>query len=212
VKKYLYPYFLIQLMFLCCTLHSSAQDQPQARKSDFWNRISLGGNVGFQFGSVTSIIVAPEAMLRVVDQFYVGVGFTYQYSHYKDYYFNTHDTSYMNFSMNVYGGRIFLRYYLSSLFDNFLGNIFLHTEYEYLTYTRPYQYNPVSGYIYDPYYNAYTPGNEIIEVNSLFIGGGYKQPIGGKAYIDLMILYNLNDSYSSPYSNPLFRLGFGVGL
>lgn len=191
-----------------------SQESEAKHKANFWNRVSVGGNVGFQFGSVTSIIIAPEVKVRLVDQLYGGVGFTYEYNSYKDYYLDTINQQWLRFKVNIYGGRIFFRYYLASLFDNFLGNIFLHAEYEYLTYTRPYHYSPTSpnAYIFDPAGNPYLPGNEVIEVNSLFVGGGYKQPVGGKAYIDLMILYNLNDSYNSPYSNPLFRIGFGVGF
>ena len=190
---------------------ATSQQANPIKKSDFWSRIIVGGNLGFQFGDVAGVNVSPEAAIRLVDQLYGGLGFTYQYSSYKNYYFDTKNNQYLNFTMNVYGGKIFFRYYLSSIFDNFLGNLFVHTEYEYLTYTRPYTYNP-TGSILDPYANAYSPGKERIEVNSLFVGGGYHQPIGGRVFMDLLILYNLNDSYNSPYSNPVFRVGFGVGL
>jgi hypothetical protein len=55
-------------------------------------------------------------------------------------------------------------------------------------------------------------GKEKVEINSLFVGGGYRQPISNRVAMDLLILFNLNDSYNSPYSNPIFRLGVGVGL
>jgi hypothetical protein len=56
------------------------------------------------------------------------------------------------------------------------------------------------------------PGSQMIELNSIFVGGGYRQPVSNRVAIDLLILFNLNDSYNSPYSNPIFRLGVGVGL
>jgi hypothetical protein len=92
-----------------------------------------------------------------------------------------------------------------------LGNLFAHIEYEYLYYTRPYS-NAVGGHIYDPYGNTYVQGNQVVEVNSIFVGGGYHQPIASRVSMDFMVLFNLNDSYNSPYSNPIFRLGVGVGL
>jgi len=49
-------------------------------------------------------------------------------------------------------------------------------------------------------------------LNNLFLGGGFQQSIGGKAFASIMILYNLNDSYYSPYSNPVVRIGFGAGF
>jgi len=188
-----------------------AQESTPVKNKDFWHRISVGGNFGFQIGSVTGIDISPEAMIRIVDQLHGGLGFTYEYNSLKNYYFDTTNNKYLSFSLNIYGGRIFLRYYLSTIFDNFLGNLFIHTEYEYLTYTRPYVYDP-KGSIFDPYFNTFSRGKEVVEVNSLFIGGGYRQPVGGRVFLDLLILYNLNDSYNSPYSNPLFRVGFGVGL
>jgi hypothetical protein len=188
-----------------------AQESATTKSHEFWHRVSIGGNLGFQIGDVTGINISPEVAVRLVEQLYGGLGFTYQYTSYKNYYYDTKANEYLNFTVNTYGGKIFFRYYLSSIFDNFLANLFVHTEYEYLTYTRPYRYGPL-GPILDPYANAYSPGKEVIEVNSLFIGGGYHQPVGGRTFLDMLLLYNLNDSYNSPYSNPVFRIGFGVGL
>ena len=66
-----------------------------------------------------------------------------------------------------------------------------------------------SFYFFD---NQFSKGNQHNEFNSLFVGAGYSQPLGGRAYLDLLILFNLNDTYNSPYSNPIFRVGFGFGL
>jgi hypothetical protein len=104
---------------------------------------------------------------------------------------------------------------MNSLFNNFLGNLFAHVEYEYLTYTIPFvqcdgpPYGP--GYISDGQY-WYKPGNQHMDINSIFVGGGYRQPLASRVSMDFMILFNLNDTYYSPYSNPIFRLGVGVGL
>jgi len=219
VKKIVRYLILLVTVFISLSTSSMAQESTIALKQestvpkthDFWHRISVGGNVGFQFGAVSGIVLSPEVMIRIVDQLHGGLGFTYEYNSFKNYYFDTTTNQYLNFTLNIYGGRIFLRYYLSSIFDNFLGNLFVHAEYEYLTYTRTIVYDP-KGSIFDIYNNTYSRGKQVVEVNSLFIGGGYHQPVGGRVFLDLLILYNLNDSYSSPYSNPLFRVGFGVGL
>jgi hypothetical protein len=192
----------------------TAQESAKQKKDNFWQRVNVGGYVSFQVGNVTGIVISPDASIRIVDQLYGGLGLTYQYYWFKNYYYDTKSQppQYLNFSESVYGGRIFFRYYLRSLFDNFLGNVFVHTEYEYLYYVRPYEYDGINGYIYDPYGGTYVPGKDIVEINSIFVGGGYSQPLGSKAYIDIMILFNLNDTYNSPYSNPVFRIGFGIGL
>jgi len=210
---------LVSLLLITMVLASIAQDtipslSSKPRKPDsFWRRVTVGGGLGFQFGSVTGINIAPEARIRTVDQLNVGVRFIYQYYKYKRYFLDTRTNDYLDFQSNVYGGAIYLRYYLSSLFDNFLGNMFGHVEYEYLTYSRPYTQSgpPPDGYIRD---NAfwYRPGNQVIEVNSIFLGGGYRQPVTNRVSIEVLILFNVNDTYNSPYSNPVFRLGVGVGL
>ncbi len=209
----------ISLLFLLITVTSSfAQDtipslSAKPRNPDsFWRRVSIGGNLGFQFGTVTGITLSPEIAIRTIDHLYVGVRLIYQYYNYKNYFWDNDAKNYLSYESSVYGGGIYLRYYLRSLFpDNFIGNLFAHVEYEYQTYTRPYSVSP-GGHIYDPYGNPYVQGKERVEINSLFVGGGYRQPIGNRVSMDLLLLFNLNDTYNSPYSNPIFRLGVGVGL
>jgi hypothetical protein len=208
------------LIFLCSIIYmenSTAQDSIPSLSSkprnpdNFWRRVSVGGNLGFQAGSVTGITIAPEARIRIVDQLYVGVRFLYEYYYSKNYYYDRNTDQELAYQSNVYGGGIYLRYYLSSLFDSFLGNLFAHLEYEYQSYSQPYTISPV-GKIFDPYGNTYIRDNTVIKTNSIFVGGGYRQPISNKVSMDLLILFNLNDTYNSPYSNPIFRLGVGVGL
>ena len=49
-------------------------------------------------------------------------------------------------------------------------------------------------------------------INSLFIGGGYLQNVGGQGFMSFAILFNVLDNIDSPYVNPIFRIGFGVGF
>ena len=196
---------------------SSAQDtipslsSKPRRQDTFWKRVSVGGNLGFQFGSVTGITIAPEVQIRVVDQLHVGMRFIYQYFNSKNYFYDTKNEVYMSYQANVFGGGIYMRYYLSSLFDNFLGNLFAHVEYEYLAYKRPFVQDD-NGSILGADNLYYHSGSDVVEFNSIFVGGGYRQPISNRVSMDFLILFNLNDSYNSPYSNPLIRLGIGVGL
>lgn len=207
------------LISITLTLSSALQAQDSIpslstkpnRPDAFWRRIHVGGNLGFQFGSITGITISPEVSMRAIDQLYVGLRFIYQYYNYKNYYWDADAQQYLGYESSVYGGGIYLRYYLASLFDGFLANIYGHVEYEYQTYSRPYTY-AVGGHIYDPYGNSFMPGRSIVEVNSFFVGGGYRQPISNRVAMDFLLLFNLNDSYNSPYSNPIFRLGVGVGL
>jgi len=184
------------------------------RPDNFWRRISLGGNIGFQFGTVTGFNISPEVRIRTIDQLYVGVGFIYQYFRFRDYFYDTLNLEYVSYTSNTFGGRVYLRYYLRSLFNGWAGNFYVHTEYEYLHYVIPFQPDPNGRYvdIWDLMQQRYSKGREVFDVHSIFVGGGYSQPISNRVFIDLLIMFNLNDTPNSPYTNPVFRLGVGVGL
>jgi len=98
-----------------------AQDSSMVRKNPpkqrFMDKIFFGGNLGFQFGTVTFADVSPLVGYRITDKIAAGVGVTYQYYRYKD---RNYD-----FTTNVYGGRLFGRY-------SFTDYLFAHAEYEYL--------------------------------------------------------------------------------
>lgn len=96
-------------------------------------------------------------------------------------------------AFSEYGGGPFLRYFV-------YRNIFLQTEYEYLNY------------------EFISRGERRRDgFNSFLAGGGFIQPIGGKAYFYLMALYNF--SYTnpapgqySPYPRPLMiSAGINIG-
>ena len=79
--------------------------------------------------------------------------------------------------------------------------IFAHVEYEALNLETEF---------FDPsYYRHSTPR---FWVNSVLVGGGYRQPIGEYSSINLMLLYNINETIDSPYKNPIIRMGFDIGL
>ncbi len=115
----------IQLKFtfllLLLSAHAIAQDSLKTRmgppKSDFWDKVYVGGNVGLQFGTVTFIELSPLMGYKFTEDFSAGVGVTYQYYRYKD--------NFYDFETNVYGARVFGRYL-------FTDNLFGHVEYEFL--------------------------------------------------------------------------------
>jgi hypothetical protein len=170
-----------------------AQDKsnpPKRQKShDFWSRVDLGGYLGAQFGTVTLIEIAPLASYRVTDNFHAGLGLNYQY--YKDTYYTP------DYSASSYGGNIFARYFI-------WRDLFAHVEYAPL-YVNYYDY-------FDNGSGGYFRVKESAWAHDFMIGGGYRQMIGEKAFMSLMILWNVNESYYSPYRNPIIRIGFGVGL
>jgi hypothetical protein len=164
---------------------SHAQDSTMIRKhplrENFRDRVFVGGNVGFQFGTVTFAEVSPLIGYRFTDKISAGIGATYQYYRYKD-------PTYQ-LETNVYGGRVFGRYF-------FTDYLFAHAEYEYLNLET---------------YNFYP--TKRLWVESFLVGGGYFQRISdSNSGIYIMLLYNLTESIYTPYSNPIIRIGVNLGL
>jgi hypothetical protein len=100
------------------------------------------------------------------------------------------------FSLSSYGGSIFAGYYI-------WRDLFAHLEYAPL-------------YIPD-YYDYYSPPVPTLEkpapwAHDILIGGGYRQWIGQRAFVNLSVLFNINETEFSPYSNPIIRIGFGAGF
>lgn len=92
-------------------------------------------------------------------------------------------------SLNIYGGRIFTQFLFSE-------NIYTHLEYEYLQYTADITYL----------------GPSTIQLNNYLAGVGYRQAISDNVAIDILLLWNFNDSPYNLYSNPIIRGGLQIGL
>ena len=113
----------IILLFLFGTqcFDGYSQDSTMLRKhplkKNFLDKVFVGGNLGFQFGTETFAEVSPLVGYHFTNKISGGLGITYQYYHYKD---RNYD-----FQTNVYGGRVFGRY-------NFTDYLFGHVEFEYL--------------------------------------------------------------------------------
>lgn len=157
--------------------------------SDFWDRVYIGGNLGLQFGSITSVEVSPLAGYRFSNTFSAGFGVTYQY--FKADYVNGFGQK-IDYETNIYGGRLFAR-------KNVTQQIFAHAEYESLNLEF---YNPLA----DQKLRQWVP--------ALFIGGGLFQPVGSRAGFNVMVLYNvMHDDLKSPYNSPLVvRAGITAGF
>jgi len=172
----------------------------------------VGGIIGFQFGTITYIEVSPIAGYRLTNSFMPGIGLTYQFTKFKDYYIDLENGETLDQNVNIIGVRLFARFYFNELLEGILSGLFLQGEFEYLTFSRHYRIDPNGKYTDRYYARRYSRGSETVHVPGLLIGGGLKQSLGGKAFADLLILYNLNQTKDTPYSNPIIRIGVGVGF
>ncbi|MBI4947048.1 MAG: hypothetical protein HY840_11685 [Bacteroidetes bacterium] len=90
------------------------------------------------------------------------------------------------YKMNVYGASVFSRYLITDF-------LFAHAEYE--TLNGPWSY-----------YN-----DRRSFLTNMWVGGGLRQH-AGNASMNIMALWNLNDTPNNPFPNPQIRVGIGIGL
>ena len=144
------------------------------------DRMFWGGSFGLRLGTYTNISLLPVLGYRATETFWLGIGGVY------------HFQSHRGTSLHNYGGRVFAQ-------QQVLNNFLVHAEYEQLSveYFSP---NNSTGAFEQRRLSKGIP----------MAGLGYRQRIGEKAAADLLVLYNFNDTFPSPYSNPVIRAGFSI--
>lgn len=165
-------------------------------------RMVYGGNFGASFSSdYTFVDLSPLVGYRFTDRFQAGVGGTYLYSRVVYYYANPQTGAIEAFplSSSIYGARMYGEY---DIFKDLLsGNdrLFGHAEVEGLNVS------------YYPNGDPYAP-TQRTWIGNYFVGGGYRQALGRRSFVNITVLYNLNYNVNrdiSPYSSPwVFRIGF----
>lgn len=171
-----------------------AQEELPSRKG----KLFLVPELWLSFGTFTYVEVAPVLGYQVTERLSVGLGPHYIYQAQKatplyPYSYNTH----------LYGLKAFTRFTLILNAEQFLpfrlfSELFAHVEYEGISLEK--------AYFYAPYYQD--DGRFIYQ--GLLAGGGFTQRVGMFNSISFMVLWNLNESSRSPYSNPVFRIGYNI--
>jgi hypothetical protein len=188
--------FLITLFLLALSYSNAQRFTPV--EEDEQKRWFVGGNLGLQLGYVTLVDVSPLVGYMVTERYAVGVGASYKYYRVRNFFYDTYLGKHYHLRSHIYGGQVFNRFIISRSF-------FAHAEYEFLRFR-----NEV--YVRDLVNQRYDKTYDFVNVNSVFIGGGYRQFFGSASAFEIMVLYNLNDTPDSPYQNPLIRMGVVVGL
>jgi hypothetical protein len=175
--------FIIVLLILKGFSAMSQDDSiPRPPKNPFKNKLYTGGGFGLQIGDNTYIAVSPILGYNITQKLSVGVGGSYQYARFRQF----------DVSSSTFGGSVFTRYII-------WRSIFAYVEYEQLNLDY---FELRNNSLY----------RKRVNIRSLFAGGGIRQMLGENAAVVLMILYNFNDTPYSPYTNPVFRFGFEIGL
>ncbi len=193
----MFKWKLIPLLIIsiCSFIEIQAQEEEE-RKGQFY----LAPDIGLLFGTVTRIEFSPLLGYYLTNRLTLAGGFRYEY--YKD---SRNYYGYTSYSTSIYGPRLQARFILIHNIDNILpirlnAGLFILAEQEFLSLERRYFDFPN----YDEDGRFFKP--------ITLIGGGISQQAGRNSFFNVMVLYDLNNDISSPYVNPIIRIGFQIGL
>ncbi|MCK4990078.1 MAG: hypothetical protein KAS29_06310 [Bacteroidales bacterium] len=185
---------LMVLLVFACATGTWAQSEIPDRKG----KLFLVPELWLSFGTNSYIEVAPLVGYHVNDRLSVGLGPHYIYQSQKA-------TPYypVSYQTHSYGLKGFARFALITNADQFLpinlfSDLFVHMEYEGMSLEKAYYYAP-----------AYPDDGRFI-YQGFLVGGGFSQRVGMFNSVSFTVLWNLNESSRSPYSNPVFRIGFNT--
>ena len=214
-RKLVFKILLLVLLILIGG-YNYGQNSRSKKSNDksFKDRISVGGSLGFSFGNNSTLIeVSPIFGFAVTEKFVVGLGLTYKYYQYKNYYINLDNGESTDHKTNIYGASIWSRYFLTGIGIPIIENIFLHAEVEPLIFQNNFLIVPQSqGDYTDGYGSYFIKENNQVTLTGIFLGGGLQQPLGGRSYMYLEVLWNFNEELYTPYTNPRIRIGVAVAL
>jgi hypothetical protein len=91
------------------------------------------------------------------------------------------------YKTNMYGGNVFTQYMFNNL------PVLAHGETALMNY---YSFNRESR----------------ITTTAVLLGGGLKQDFGGRSYLSILVLWDINETEDSFYPNPIIRAGIAIGL
>jgi hypothetical protein len=185
---------LLILLFAIVAVTLQAQEEIPSRKG----KIFLIPELWLSFGTRTYIEVAPMIGYHVNNRLSIGLGPHYIYQSQKAI------PPYPSYDSHAYGLKGFARFSIITNAEEFLpiklfSDLFVHVEYEGLSLERE-LYVP-------PYIEA---GRFIYQ--GFLVGGGFSQRVGMYNSVSFMVLWDVNESSYSPYSNPIFRVGFNAFL
>ncbi len=160
------------------------QQQQPRKQKQKGNKVYFGGSIGFMFGSYTQISLYPLIGYKFTPKLSGGLKVYYQYTKDKRY-ASTYESS-------NYGAGLFARYRI-------IPQLYVHAEYAQINYD-----------IWD--YNIQEASR--VWVPFLYLGAGFSQRMGGNAWLNAQILFDVLQDPNSPYGSwePLYSIGVGVGF
>jgi hypothetical protein len=150
---------------------------------------------GLILGSVTMIEVAPSVGYHITPQLSTGIGARYEYYRQLEPYSRNLDIE--TFKA---GARVFARLVLIPELGDILSflqrmSLLSYLEYETLNLETQY-YGQLQNYEKDRFW-----------YHGVLLGPGISQHVGNRSYANILVLWDINSTSSSPYVSPLIRIG-----
>ena len=183
------------LLLLLLAFHFSLiaqEEESDGRKGKFF----LIPEIWLSFGSSTYIDLAPMVGYHVFDRLSLGLGPHYIYQSQKA------TSSSASYQSHTYGLKGFTRFAIITNAEewlpiNLFSELYFHGEYEWLS-------------LEEAYYSSSNTGEGRFNYNGILLGGGLSQRIGMYNSVSFTVLWDINNTINSIYSNPVFRLGFNT--
>lgn len=180
---------------LCFVTEDSLAQRKHGDFQRFSDRIFYGGSLGLTIGSrITQFDIVPMVGMWILPQWSTGFGGRYTYR--KERFSFVNGTT-EPFKTHIWGVSGFTQIlpipdFHETFGINLHGGIILHGEYEGLYIDRrmiDFNSNEGRGW-----------------VNMYLVGGGWRQRIGDRSAINILVLWDLTNNRYSPYtSNPILR-------
>ena len=193
MKKWIFIPILAISLFTLGEIHAQEENE---RKGQFY----LAPDFGLLFGTVTRIEISPLLGYYLTNRVTLAGGFRYEY--YKD---SRNYPGLSSYSTSIYGPRGQVRYLIIHNLSNILpfrinAGIYFQAEQELLSLEKQYFAFP----------NNFEDGRFFKPIT--LIGGGISQQAGRNSFFNAVVMYDLTNDISSPYINPIIRIGFQIGL
>ncbi len=179
---------------------SYSQDYRYERGNEEENelpgRFFIAPDFGLVLGDITRIEFSPSLGYHLSPRFILGLGGRYEYVREKNFFTNR-----ISIKTNIFGYRLFSRLIVIENVAEIIPiqiplGIFGHIEFESLSLEEKYF---LPGAPFD--------AQERFWLNSVLAGGGINQPTGPRSSFNILVLWDLTNSASSPYINPILKFG-----
>ncbi|MFP4556277.1 MAG: hypothetical protein ACLFNU_05340 [Bacteroidales bacterium] len=199
INKIIYRTFaILALLNLLAFTNVNAQERRAKSDDKFSDKLFFGGSLGLTIGDITQVDVLPVAGIWVIPQWSLGVGGRYSYYSQRSLALGDFGQRYRS---HIWGVSAFTQILPVADFSEVLpvstrGGLMFHGEYEMLYIDRQ---------RIDPTQNKKT------WVDILLVGVGYRQLVGEKAALNIMLLWHFTQDDFTPYpQNPIIRVNFTI--